>query len=162
MARLLLCAGQSLQLKRLARNVRAFASKPCIRHIADVDGVPRAGAFSRSVVAGGHVYVSGVGGGAGDTGGPAATAFSVQDETDDALRNVERVLLEAGSNVDHLVNVTMLLTDRQYYEDANRAYVAFFHQRGLSDRLPARATALWGVPTELRVAFCAVALQAEE
>lgn len=40
---------------------------------------------------------------------------------------------------------------------ANRAYVAFFEEHGLAGRLPARSTAMWGVPTTAKVAFSVVA-----
>eukprot|EP00928_Gymnodinium_smaydae_P094535 TRINITY_DN7954_c0_g2_i1.p2 TRINITY_DN7954_c0_g2~~TRINITY_DN7954_c0_g2_i1.p2 ORF type:complete len:110 (+),score=35.85 TRINITY_DN7954_c0_g2_i1:383-712(+) len=91
----------------------------------------------------------------------AAAPLDVAGETEQALLNVERVLHAAGSDLQRLASVTMLLTSREDYAAANRAYVAFFKQRGLEERLPARSTALWGVPTDARVAFSAVALAAE-
>lgn len=93
-----------------------------------------------------------------DTGLIAAARADVGVETEQALLNVERVLAAAGTSMESVVNVTMLLTSKSDYDACNKAYVAFFESRGLSDKLPARATAMWGVPTDARVAFSAVAL----
>ena len=51
----------------------------------------------------------------------------------------------------------MLLTDKEDYAECNRAYVQFFRERGVVE-LPARSTAMWGVPTTAKVAFSAVAI----
>eukprot|EP00747_Dinoflagellata_sp_TGD_P170917 gnl/TRDRNA2_/TRDRNA2_203697_c0_seq1.p1 gnl/TRDRNA2_/TRDRNA2_203697_c0~~gnl/TRDRNA2_/TRDRNA2_203697_c0_seq1.p1 ORF type:complete len:164 (-),score=25.79 gnl/TRDRNA2_/TRDRNA2_203697_c0_seq1:34-525(-) len=146
------------------RFLAAVAQQRVITHIPSVEGVPEPGAFSRAVIGGGHVYVSGVGGNLDDTGGVNTndTTMGVAKEAHSALLNVERVLAASGTTVDRVVTITMLLTDKSDYAAANRAYVAFFRERGLADKLPARATALWGVPTDARVAFSAVALAASE
>ena len=49
--------------------------------------------------------------------------------------------------------MTMLLTDTADYDECNAAYVTHFPAG-----LPARQTALWGVPTEAKVAFGCIAL----
>mmetsp|Transcript_86948 Transcript_86948/g.249412 ORF Transcript_86948/g.249412 Transcript_86948/m.249412 type:complete len:317 (-) Transcript_86948:12-962(-) len=125
-----------------------------IRHLKEVAGVPPPGAFSRAVVHGGFVYVSGTGAD-NDTGGAVAEA-SAFDETRQALANVERILRAAGSAPDRIVSATMLLSDRQDYSECNRAYIDFFAAACVAD-LPARSTALWGVPTSAKVAFSVVA-----
>ena len=51
----------------------------------------------------------------------------------------------------------MLLTDRADYAECNRAYVDYFASHALAERLPARSSALWAVPTEAKVAFSVVA-----
>ena len=64
----------------------------------------------------------------------------------------------AGSSTDQIVSATMLLTERADYAEANKAYLEFFKQEvGEQAPLPARATALWGVPTTAKVAFSVVA-----
>ena len=118
-------------------------------------GVPEAGsarAFSRAVRAGGLVYVSG----ASAPHDPSRGVFrgaSVAEEVRNALGFVAGVLAEAGSGLDRVVQVTMLITDPADYAACNAEYVRHF-----PGGLPARHTARFGVPTEARVAFACVAL----
>jgi len=127
-----------------------------VRHIAAVEGVPPPGAFSRATVHNGMVYVSGTGA-SNDTATGEVIAASAFDETRGALENVAAVLRAAGSAPERIVVASMLLTDKDDYAECNRAYVDFFAQRGLAERLPARSTAMWGVPTTAKVAFSVVA-----
>ena len=124
--------------------------------IPGVDGVPPPGAFSRAVVHNGFVYVSGTGA-SNDTATGAVRTTSAFDETRGALDNISAVLEAAGSSAERIVVATMLLTDKQDYSECNRAYVRFFAELGLADRLPARSSALWAVPTTAKVAFSVVA-----
>jgi 2-iminobutanoate/2-iminopropanoate deaminase len=108
--------------------------------------------FSRAVRAGGMVYVSGA-------TAPHDPARSIHrgatpaDEVRNALNSLRHLLAEAGSGLEHVVQVTMLITDRADYAACNAEYVKFF-----PNGLPARHTALFGVPTEARVGFACVAL----
>ena len=70
-----------------------------------------------------------------------------------ALAEVARILAEAGSSLDRVVQVTMLITDPADYAALNAEYVRHF-----PNGLPARHTARFGVPTEARVAFSCIAL----
>lgn len=134
-----------------------------ITHIASVAGVPAPGAFSRATVHGGLVYVSGTGASNDDTGtikGKAeATAF---DETKSALENIDKILAAVGSSTERIVNAQMLLTNKDDYAECNRAYVEYFAERGLADKLPSRSSALWAVPTTAKVAFSVVAAVVEK
>ena len=127
-----------------------------VRHISEVEGVPPPGAFSRAVIHNGLVHVSGTGA-SNDTATGAVVAGSAFDETTGALENVAAILGAAGSAPDRIVVATMLLTDKEDYAECNRAYVQFFRERGVVE-LPARSTAMWGVPTTAKVAFSAVAI----
>lgn len=134
------------------------ASAACdVMHLASIDGVPKPGAFSRATVHNGLVYVSGTGAGNDTADGtvPEASAF---DETLGALENVATILRAAGSSPERIVVATMLLSNKDDYAECNRAYVQFFADRGVgAERLPARSSALWAVPTCAKVAFSAVA-----
>ena len=66
---------------------------------------------------------------------------------------MEGLLAEAGSGLDRVVQVTMLISDRADYAACNAEYVKHF-----PGGLPARHTVLFGVPTEARVGFACVAL----
>jgi 2-iminobutanoate/2-iminopropanoate deaminase len=108
--------------------------------------------FTRAVRAGGLVYVSG-------HSAPHDPARGIQrgatpaEEVRNALTFIAGLLEEAGSSLDRVVQVTMLITDRADYAALNAEYVKHFPQG-----LPARHTVLFGVPTEARVGFSCVAL----
>ena len=70
-----------------------------------------------------------------------------------ALGFISTLLAEAGSSLDRVVQVTMLISDRADYAACNAEYVKHF-----TGGLPARHTALFGVPTDARVGFACVAL----
>ena len=127
-----------------------------ISHIAAVDGVPPPGAFSRATIHNGLVYVSGTGASNDTASGPVSEA-SAFEQTRGALENVAAILQAAGSSPARIVSATMLLSQRDDYAECNRAYVLFFEELGLAERLPARSSALWAVPTDAKVAFSVVA-----
>jgi 2-iminobutanoate/2-iminopropanoate deaminase len=133
----------------------ASTSSPITRLEPPVANVPSSPAFSRVVRleenAGPLVYVSGTGAG-NDIGGPAREGTAT-DETRWSLNNVAELLEAAGSGMDRVVSVTMLLTDKSDYDEVNAEYVKHFPAG-----LPSRSTALWGVPTTAKVAFSCVAV----
>ncbi|WP_203070473.1 RidA family protein [Falsiroseomonas ponticola] len=108
--------------------------------------------FSRAARAGGLVFVSG-------HSAPHDPARGVHrgatpaEEVRNALAEVARILAEAGSSLERVVQVTMLITDPADYAALNAEYVKHF-----PNGLPARHTARFGVPTEARVAFSCIAL----
>ena len=108
--------------------------------------------FSRATQAGGLVFVSGHAAPHDPTQG-IDRGGTATDEVRHALKLIERILLEAGSGLEHVVQVTMLLTDPNDYEECNREYIKHFPAG-----LPARHTARFGVPTEARVAFSCIAI----
>jgi 2-iminobutanoate/2-iminopropanoate deaminase len=115
-------------------------------------GAGEARPFSRVVKAGGLVWVSGH----SAPHDPARGIFrgdTPADEVRNALTYVAGLLAEAGSSLDRVVQVTMLISDRADYAACNAEYVKHFPHG-----LPARHTALFGVPTEARVGFACVAL----
>jgi 2-iminobutanoate/2-iminopropanoate deaminase len=112
---------------------------------------PAPGAFSRATRAAGLVFVSGTGAG-NDIGGRPA-AGTAAEQTRQALRNVEAILKAAGSSLDRVVQVTLLITDPADYHEINAEYVKHFPKG-----LPARHTARFGVPTTAKVAFACIAL----
>jgi len=111
--------------------------------------------FSEATRAGGLIFVSGHsaphdperGVRRGDT--PA-------EEVRNALAKVAAILSAAGSSLDRVVQMTMLITDPTDYAACNAEYVRHF-----PGGLPARHTARFGVPTEARVAFACIALAGE-
>ena len=108
--------------------------------------------FTRAVRAGGLVYVSG-------HSAPHDPARGIHrgttpaEEVRNALTFISGLLEEAGSRLDRVVQVTMLISDRADYAACNAEYVKHF-----PGGLPARHTVLFGVPTQARVGFACTAL----
>lgn len=108
--------------------------------------------FSRAVKAAGMVWVSGH----SAPHDPAQGVFrgaTPAEEVRNALACIAAILAEAGTSLDRVVQVTMLLTDRADYAACNAEYVKHF-----PNGLPARHTVLFGVPSGARVGFACVAL----
>jgi len=120
----------------------------------DPPDAPAPGAFSRATRAAGLVFVSGTSAGLDASG--RARAGTAAEETRWALENISAILRAAGSSLDRVVQVTLLITDPGDYREVNAEYVRHF-PRGL----PARHTARFGVPTTAKVAFACIALGPE-
>ncbi len=108
--------------------------------------------FSPATRAGNLVFVSG-------HSAPHDPARGVErgntaaEQVRQALAKMQSILLEAGSSLDHVVQVTMLITDPADYAECNAEYVRHFPHG-----LPARHTARFGVPTEAKVGFACIAV----
>jgi 2-iminobutanoate/2-iminopropanoate deaminase len=125
-----------------------------IRHV-DVPGYPAPHSpYAHAVVDNGFVFVSGQipvrrGGGPTEIAG-----VTMQEQTRQALSNVKTILEAAGSSLDRVVKVTVLLARPDLYQEMNEAYAEFF-----PGAKPARAMARFGadIPGVL-VAIDAIAL----
>ena len=120
----------------------------------DPPDAPAPGAFSRATRAAGLVFVSGTGAG-NDVGGNAREGTAAE-QTRWALENVAAILAAAGSSLERVVQVTLLIQDPADYHEINAEYVTHF-----PNGLPARHTARFGVPTTAKVAFACIALGPE-
>src|SRR5712692_2350155 len=100
---------------------------PAIRHVDDVPGYPAPHSpYSHAVVANGFVFVSGqipVSPGGGPT---EIVGDTMQEQTRQALRNVQAILEAAGSSLDRVVKITVLLARPDLYREMNEAYAEFF------------------------------------
>jgi len=120
-------------------------------------GQPAAGEprpFSRATRAGGLVFISGHSA-PHDPARGIHRGDTAQEQVRNALAHVRALLIEAGSDLDRVVQVTMLITDPADYAACNAEYVRHF-----PNGLPARHTARFGVPTDAKVAFACIALAA--
>jgi len=112
------------------------------------------GPYSHAVVANGFVFISGQtglkpGGHPSDFSGP-----KVQDQTRQALRNVETILKDLGGTLDDVVKVTVYLANPSDFRPMNEAYAEFFPSEP-----PARSVARLGTDvTGLLVTIDAVAV----
>lgn len=109
-------------------------------------------AFSRAVIAGGMVYVSGHSAPHDPTRG-IYRGDTATEQVQNALAEIQRILTVNNSALDLIVQATMLIRDPNDYAECNAEYVRHF-----PDGLPARHTAQFGVPGEAKVAFSCVAL----
>ena len=102
------------------------------------------GPYSQAVVSGHLVFTAGQ--------IPALTGLDQQpgtfeEQVRQTLRNLEAILIEAGSDFDHVIKVNGYLTDPAQLEPFNRVYAEV-----LGHAPPARTTvcvALWGVALEI-------------
>jgi 2-iminobutanoate/2-iminopropanoate deaminase len=108
--------------------------------------------FSRATRAAGLIFVSGHAA-PHDPAQGIGRGTTVTEEVCNALALIERILIDSGSKLELIVQVTMLLTDPNDYEECNQEYIKHFPLG-----LPARHTARFGVPTQARVAFSCIAI----
>ncbi len=111
--------------------------------------------FSRATRAGGLVFVSGHSA-PHDPENGVHRGETAAEQVRNALAYIGQILIDSGSRLDLVVQVTMLITDPADYAACNAEYVKHF-----PGGLPARHTARFGVPSEAKVAFSCIALAAE-
>jgi 2-iminobutanoate/2-iminopropanoate deaminase len=123
----------------------------------DFFGEPHPGShrpFSHATRAGGLVFVSGHSAPHDPPNGIHRGATATE-QVREALEEMARILHEAGSSMERVVMVTMLITDPADYHECNAEYVKHF-----PNGLPARHTARFGVPTDAKVGFSCIAIAA--
>jgi 2-iminobutanoate/2-iminopropanoate deaminase len=110
------------------------------RYINDIADYPAPHSpYSHAVVANGFVFVSGqipVRPGGGPT---EIVGKTMHEQTRQSLRNVQMILEAAGSSLDRVVKITVLLVRTDLYKEMNEAYAEFF-----PGPKPARAMAKFG------------------
>lgn len=116
------------------------------------DKAPAAiGPYSQAVVAGGLLFCSGQI--PLDPASGELIVGTVEQETERVMENLRGVLEAAGTDFDHLVKITIYLTDMSDFAAVNQVYGQYF----ASDK-PARATvAVAALPRGARVEIEAVA-----
>ncbi len=97
-----------------------------------VDGLGRLPQFSHATIAGDTIYVAGT---LGTAEGLVLVPGGAGPETEQALRNIERILRACGATLDHVVKVNVSLVDMSEFGAMNDAYALFFPAD-----LPARIT----------------------
>lgn len=90
------------------------------------------GHYSLAVVHNNLVFVSGQLATNPETG--EEITDSIEAQTEQCLRNVERVLLEAGSDLNHVLKFTVYVSDENLWGAVNETY-----KRILGEHKPARA-----------------------
>ncbi len=83
-----------------------------------------AGHYSQAVVSNGMVYVSGQLGITPD--GRKMIGEPIEAQTQQIFDNIGVILTEAGSNIDHIVRVTIYVSDGENWSNVNQTYIDIF------------------------------------
>lgn len=91
------------------------------------DTAPQAlGHYSQAVVNNGVIYVSGQLPINNDN--PTKAIGDITEQTIQTLRNLEHILLAAGSDLNHVLKTTIFISDISLWAEANHAYATVFGQ----------------------------------
>ncbi len=123
------------------------------KNVVHTDKAPKAiGPYSQAIRTDSLIYTAGQIGLVPATGELAAGG--VEEQTHQALSNLQNVLEAAGSTLGHVVKTTVFLKDMNDFSKMNAIYAEFF-----GDNPPARSTiAVAGLPKGGLVEIEAVAL----
>jgi 2-iminobutanoate/2-iminopropanoate deaminase len=80
--------------------------------------------YSQAVKAAGLVFVSGTA--PSDPTSGALVGATVQEQTSQCLTNIAAILEEAGSSMDKIVSVTIVLADEDDFAGRNEEYIKWF------------------------------------
>lgn len=109
------------------------------------------GPYSQAVLANGFLYVSGqipINPATGEL-----TQDSIKSETEQVMRNLNAVLLEAGFDFSHILKTTIFLSDMALFAEVNEVYGSYF-----TADFPARETvAVKGLPKGVNVEISVIA-----
>jgi len=122
------------------------------RQIINTDQAPKSLAgYSQGVKAAGLIFVSGQGPFDAKTGG--VVGASIQEQTRQCLRNVEAILVAAGSSMGKVVSATFILADEADFAGLNEEWARWFPEHP-----PARQGAKLPIrPKGMRVSIAAIA-----
>ncbi|HUL97181.1 MAG TPA: RidA family protein [Usitatibacter sp.] len=99
--------------------------------------------YSQAVKAGGLVFVSGTAPADPETGKIKGT--TIQEQTRQSLANIAAILEEAGSSMDRIVSVTVVLADEDDFAGMNEEWMRWFPKdppARQGAKLPARVPGL--------------------
>ena len=124
------------------------------RQAVSTDKAPQAiGPYSQAIVANGFVFCSGTAGIDPDTG---IAPDGIEEQTELALRNLDKILTAAGASLQTLVKTTIFYADVEDFATINAVYA-----RHMPDPPPARsAPANVKLPRNLLISIDAIAVLA--
>ena len=94
------------------------------REIVRTDQAPKSPSYSQAVKAGGLVFVSGQGPFDPATGD--VVGQTIQEQTQQCLRNVSAILAAAGSSLARVVSATFILAEESDFAGMNEEWVRWF------------------------------------
>lgn len=111
------------------------------------------GPYSQAVKAGGLLFISGQV--ALQPGSGNLVTFSIAEETEQVMNNLEAILSEAGLTFEHVIKTTIFLKDMSLFTSVNEVYGKFFESA-----FPARETvAVRGLPKDVNVEISMIAAE---
>jgi len=124
-----------------------------MKKIISTDKAPKAiGPYSQAIAVNGFVFVSGQG-----AINPNTNIYepkTIQEETEQALKNLQSILEASGSNLSKVVKTTVFLIDMKEFPLMNEVYAKFFPENP-----PARsAIEASNLPKGFKVEIEAIAL----
>lgn len=105
-----------------------------IKTISSADAPQAVGPYSHATCAGEFIFCSGQAG--FDPKTMRIVEGGIRAQTAQVLRNLSAILEAAGSDLSHVVKVTVFLHDWKYFKEMNETYAEFF-----GENPPARSTA---------------------
>jgi reactive intermediate/imine deaminase len=105
-------------------------TKPDVEYLTSehMKGLP----FSEAVRVGTMLYLSGS---IGMESSMKLAPGGITAETRQAMENIKATLERYGSSLDHVIKVTVMMTDMSEWEEMNKVYVTYF-----TKNLPARSS----------------------
>jgi 2-iminobutanoate/2-iminopropanoate deaminase len=103
-----------------------------IKHISTSNAPQPAGHYSQGIVHNGLVFVSGQLATDPKTG--ERKLDSIEEQTEQALKNVVAIVRAAGSDIDRILKMTIYLADINLWGEVNSVYARF-----MGENRPARA-----------------------
>ena len=92
--------------------------------IVTTDNAPKSMAYSQGVKAGGFVFVAGQGPFDPNTG--EVVGSTIQEQTNQCLKNIDAILHAAGSSLDKIVSATFILDDPNDFAGMNEEWLKWF------------------------------------
>jgi len=89
--------------------------------IVTTDNAPKSMAYSQGVKAGGFVFVAGQGPFDPNTG--EVVGSTIQEQTNQCLKNIDAILHAAGSSLDKIVSATFILDDPNDFAGMNEEWL---------------------------------------
>lgn len=122
------------------------------RTIATANAPKAVGPYSQAVEAGGTIYISGQ---IPVVPADGSIPSSIEEQTEQALKNIGAILREAGLDYGNVVKTTVLLDDIANFKAMNEVYAGFF-----TAEQPARACyQVAALPLGVKVEIEAVAVR---
>ncbi|WP_433222151.1 Rid family detoxifying hydrolase [Dactylosporangium sp. CS-047395] len=126
------------------------------RYAVSTDSAPQAlGPYSQAIVANGFVFCSGT---AGIDPATGVAPGGIEEQTEQALRNLDAILTEAGASLATIVKTTIFYANVDDFAAINAVY-----ERFMPDPPPARsAPANVRLPRNLLISIEAIAVLADD
>ena len=109
------------------------------------------GPYSQAIIAGNMLFLSGQV--AIDPDSNELIAGGIDQETEQVMKNIEKLLKQSGYSFSEVVKTTIFLSDMRHFADVNKVYGSFF-----KGDFPARETvAVKGLPKNANVEISVIA-----